>query len=357
MQFKIYQEKRKSMERKRDLLKPKIDVVFHSLFRVGNEDITKAIITAITKEKIDKIELENDRHIIGKYTEEKMGILDLKAILDNGTICDIEIQLVDNKDTEKRFLWYWSKLYSEQLIRGEEYKKLNKVIGIIILDYKLKKTREIKRLNTKWKIKEVLSSKNIELTDDLEIHIIEIPKVKEMLERNEEDELAQWITFLDNPNRVEELKIMESNKEIKKAMEELEEISQDKELRRIAELKDKYIRDEKNMLSHALEDLQIEITKELLKTNMSIEQISDVTKLNKQKIVEMEKNGNYKKLRRIAELEDKAIRDEKNMLSHAREDVQIEIASKLLKMSMSIKKISEVTGLDEKEIIKLKNNM
>ena len=41
MQFKIYQEKRKSMERKRDLLKPKIDVVFHSLFRVGNEDITK----------------------------------------------------------------------------------------------------------------------------------------------------------------------------------------------------------------------------------------------------------------------------------------------------------------------------
>ena len=342
MQFKIYQEKRKSMERKRDLLKPKIDVVFHSLFRVGNEDITKAIITAITKEKIDRIELENDRHIIGKYTEEKMGILDLKAILDNGTICDIEIQLVDNKDTEKRFLWYWSKLYSEQLIRGEEYKKLNKVIGIIILDYKLEKTREIKRLNTKWKIKEVLSSKNIELTDDLEIHIIEIPKVKEMLERNKKDELAQWITFLDNPNLVEELKIMESNKEIKKAMEELEEISQDKELRRIAELKDKYIR---------------EITKELLKTNMSIEQISDVTKLNKQKIVEIEKNGNYKKLRRIAELEDKAIRDEKNMLSHAREDVQIEIAIKLLKMHMSIEKISEVTGLDEKEIIKLKNNM
>ena len=64
-----------------------------------------------------------------------------------------------------------------------------------------------------------------------------------------------------------------------------------------------------------------------------------------------------KELRRIAELKDKYIRDEKNMLSHAREDVQIEIASKLLKMSMSIEKISEVTGLDEKEIIKIKNNM
>ena len=45
------------------------------------------------------------------------------------------------------------------------------------------------------------------------------------------------------------------------------------------------------------------------------------------------------------------------MLSHAREDIQIEIAKKLLKMSMSIEQICEVTGLDEKEIIKLKNNM
>ena len=167
---------------------------------------------------------------------------------------------------------------------------MNKVIGIIILDYKLEKTREIKRLNTKWKIKEVLSSKNIELTDDLEIHIIEIPKVQEMLDRNKKDELAQWITFLDNPNMVEELKIMESNKEIKKAMEELEEISQDKELRRIAELKDKYIRDEKNMLSHAREDVQIEIASKLLKMSMSIEKISEVTGLDEKEIIKLKNN-------------------------------------------------------------------
>lgn len=31
------------------LLKPKIDIVFHSLFRIGNEEITKAIIKAVTK--------------------------------------------------------------------------------------------------------------------------------------------------------------------------------------------------------------------------------------------------------------------------------------------------------------------
>ena len=40
------------MGEKLTLLKPKIDVVFHALFREGNEKITKAMIQAATKEKI-----------------------------------------------------------------------------------------------------------------------------------------------------------------------------------------------------------------------------------------------------------------------------------------------------------------
>ena len=53
------------------LLKPKIDVVFHALFKKGNEEITKAMIQAATKEKIESINLDSDRHILGRYTEEK----------------------------------------------------------------------------------------------------------------------------------------------------------------------------------------------------------------------------------------------------------------------------------------------
>lgn len=41
-----------SIQNKNQLLKPKIDIVFYSLFRKENKDITKAIITAVTKEKI-----------------------------------------------------------------------------------------------------------------------------------------------------------------------------------------------------------------------------------------------------------------------------------------------------------------
>ena len=88
----------------------------------------------------------------------------------------------------------------------------------------------------------------------LELYIIEIPKVKKILEKETNNELAQQVQFLDNPNEKEVLKVMENNEEIKEAMEELEEVSKIKQLRRIAELKDKAIRDEKNALAHTTED-------------------------------------------------------------------------------------------------------
>ena len=116
------------------------------------------------------------------------------TILDNGTICDIEIQLADNKDTAERFLYYWSKIYSSQLLKGDYYTELNKVIGIII-DYELEKTKGIGQLSTKWKIREVTTGKELELTDALELCIIEIPKAREVLRKEPNN---KWIMFLNN---------------------------------------------------------------------------------------------------------------------------------------------------------------
>jgi len=276
----------------KELLIPKIDVVFHSLFRIGNENITKAIISAVTKEKINKIDLDNNRHILGRYPEEKLGILDLKATLDNGTICNVEIQLADNKDTAERFLYYWSRIYSSQLIKGEDYGKINKVIGIIIIDYEFNKTRKIEDLSTKWKIREVSKGEEIELTDVFELYIIELPKAKRILEKDASNKLAQWMLFLNNPNEKEVAKIMNENKEIKEAMNELEEMSKDKELRRVAELREKAIRDEKNGLRHAREDglregierNNREVAKKMKEKHIQIETIVEITKLTKEEI-------------------------------------------------------------------------
>ena len=287
-------------ENKEKLLKPKIDVVFHSLFREGNEGITKALISSVIKEKINDIKLDNDRHVFGKYPEEKLGILDLKATLGDGRICDVEIQLVDNQDTEARFLYYWSRIYSSQLHKGNIYQDLNKVIGIIIIDFPLEKTKALENICTEWKITEVTTGLNLVLTDMFQIYIIEISKAKKTLEREPNNELVQWVLFLDNPNQEEVFKAMETNKELKEAMQNLDEISQQEELRRVAELREKAIMDEKNAITHALEDgkreglkegqilgekkKQQEIVKRMLAKNFSIEEIQDITSLSKEEI-------------------------------------------------------------------------
>ena len=292
MRENVLKEKNKLKEG--ELLKPKIDVVFHSLFRVGNEDITKAIISDITKEEIKEITLDNDRYLINEYPEEKLGILDLKAKLDDGVICNIEVQLTNKYDTEKRFLYYWSKIYSGQLLAGDDYKELKKTIGIFILDYELENFKEMTNAHTKWKITEVENEigRKLILTEDLELHIIEMPKALRILEKEPKNKIAQWMLFLSNPNDMEGTNIMQENENIKNAMEKLEEVSQDEKLRRIAELKEKARRDEISGLNGARREgikegerkNKLEVAKKMKAKNIDINTIIEVTELTKEEI-------------------------------------------------------------------------
>ena len=98
---------------------------------------------------------------------------------------------------EKRILYYWSKLYSNQLNKGENYIDLNKTICIILLDYELFNLKEIEKYHTTWKIIETEIASKV-LIDDLEIHILEIPKFLNKT-KNMENKLVQWLMFLENP--------------------------------------------------------------------------------------------------------------------------------------------------------------
>jgi len=137
------------------------------------------------------------------------------------------------------------------------------------------------------------------LTDRFELVIIELPKAKRIYSNKNENQISQWMMFLDNPNSKEVAEIMDKNEDIKKASEELKQVSGDYELRRIAELKEKYIRDEKAALNFAIEKgLQqgieqgryegiLQTAKKMLELGLNIEIISKATGLSKQEIVKL----------------------------------------------------------------------
>ena len=74
---------------------------------------------------------------------DKIGILDVRAIIDGKINCDIEVQVVDQRNIEKRILFYWSKLYIDSIKEGNDYNKLKKTIIVLILDYNLEKLSKI----------------------------------------------------------------------------------------------------------------------------------------------------------------------------------------------------------------------
>ena len=212
------------------------------------------------------------------------------------------MQISDNKNIEKRILYYWSKLYLKQLKAGENYNKLNRSIGIIFLDYEIERIKEMP-IHTKWQIRDAENGK-IVLTKDLEIHIIEISKMKRKLE---EGELKKWILFLENPEGEEIKEMAEKEPEIKEAIKTLEDISSDETKIRIAELREKYIMDRESELETAeekgvkkgieqgikkgLEQGSKKIAKKLKDKKMPIEEIIEITGLTKEEVIEISGNA------------------------------------------------------------------
>ena len=278
------------------LLDPKIDYVFKRIFGyIGNEEITKGLISSIIQKEISNIELDNNPILEKDLLDDKVGILDIRAKIENKINCNIEMQIVDRKNIEKRILYYWSKLYNMNIKAGKDYENLEKVIVILITDYEIDSLKEIKKYETKWNIREEEYQKVI-LTEVMEFYIIELPKYEKYKEKTENEKLNKWIKFIKEPGGIE----MGDDKEIKKAKEVLEEISQDKRERYLAELREKYILDQKAIedagydkglregmtqgIAQGKKEEKKKIAKNLLKINMTIEQIEKATGLTKEEI-------------------------------------------------------------------------
>ena len=235
----------------RGLLDPKIDFVFKKIF--GSEKHPRVLISflnAILKpiNPISNVEIRNS-DLEKEFLDDKFSRLDIKARTNKNEIINIEIQLKNEYNMIQRSLYYWSKLYEEQLSEGDRYDKLSRTVCINILDFKYLKND---RFHNGYRLKEIET--NEELTDLQEIHFIEIPKLKRF-ESTEEivDLLEGWVEFLRDPESEVIRKLEMSNKEIREAKDELYRLSRNSKERELYYLREKSLRDEISALANAKE--------------------------------------------------------------------------------------------------------
>ena len=301
-------------------LKVTNDYIFKKIFaKKGNESILKDLLNSILQIKIKSIEVIADANLERQLESNKLGILDLKAKVDEEAIVNIEIQIINRYNMIERTLFYWSGLYYNVLQKGADYKEIKKVIAINILDYNEFDEgpyHEIARLRREYLYKI--------LTDKIEIHFIQIPKFKKQ-RKDMKTKLDMWMDFISQIDEKEVKNAMSKNKEIKKAQEEYEYLTGDEEERRIAFLREKAIRDENSIFDagkdigfksgeehgikkgkkegieigreqgieigkeQGIEQNKKEIANSMLKEKMPIETIMKVTKLSREEIEKIEK--------------------------------------------------------------------
>ena len=269
------------------LLDPKMDFVFKNIF--GSEKHPNILISFLNatlkpKDLITEVKIKNTDLNKG-YIEDKFSRLDVKATTSNNEIINIEIQLKNEYNMIKRSLYYWSKLYSEQLNEGEDYSLLKRTICINILNFKYLKTR---MFHSVYRMKEIHT--NEELSDIEEIHFIEIPKLEDG--SDEKDMLVAWIEFLKNPESEKVRSLEMSVDEIREAKDELIKMSNDDTQRELYEMRAKTLRDKVSALNEAErkgikkgreegeKNKAIEIAKSLIDLGLDKESIAKSTGLD-----------------------------------------------------------------------------
>jgi len=278
----------------------KNDIVFKAFFH-RNQQYTKSFLSAILGDAVKIKRVMHDVRLEQLTKEMKYGVLDIDVELEDGEIVNIEMQLKDYHNIEKRTTFYASKKIVEQLNPNKKYEDLKKVIIIAILNYSLTDLPEY-IIETE---RVITSHKEYRLNNEVKYYYIELDKFRKQNPDMDKAE-NQWLAFIDMERSDLLNMAIEKNEEIKNAMNDYEILTGDEEIKRLAEIRQMSELEEHSALYTATENGKKEgikegikegkkegikianktIAKKLLKLNMPIEQIAEITKLS---IKEIEK--------------------------------------------------------------------
>lgn len=266
----------------------KDDIIFKAFFsRKGNEEFLIDFLNALLKIDIEKIEIREEVNVQQLKPEEKGGRLDLQAKLNNGVIVNIELQMENEYNIEKRTAYYSSKVLARETKRGTKYKDIDQVIMINILNYELLGFDEY---ISKTAI--VLDNhREFEVIKNLQWYFIELPKFRKA-HPDINEKMNQWLAVMDDYDKGLIKMAEKKNPILKKAREEITYLTGDAAVQRLQELREKWEMDRISDINHATKEgikegrkeEQKEIAKKLLEMQMKVEDIIKATGLTKEEI-------------------------------------------------------------------------
>jgi predicted transposase/invertase (TIGR01784 family) len=185
--------------------------------------------------RLAAVEILQDKSFFAETMGGKTSILDVRAVLSDGTRANVEVQLRNYGNMDKRSLFYWSREFVKNLDAGQDYRKLPKVVAINIVNFEF---LPCGGFHTVFHLRED-KEPSLMLTDALEIHFLDMVKWRKEGRKDIATEaLHRWLTWFDtgsSPELVAEVTKMDSA--IQKADERMVYVTGDKEAIRAYEMR------------------------------------------------------------------------------------------------------------------------
>jgi len=293
------------------------DIAFKTFFR-RNPNMLKKVISMslrIKESEIKNIILLNNE-LVKDIPEDKLGIVDLLIEINNKKKINIEIQNVEKHNFVERVEFYLSKIFVEDLEKGQDYREVKEVCGIFFLNY------DDKNYPNFFSVIQNHDIINMKCTKSLKTMVVyNLSRIEEIDKYDFSEEEKDILRFIKSKEEEELIKMAEKSLTLNEAMKQLQRINADKKLKQLLFYAELQRLDENTRKSYE---------KELEDNNKSLEE---------------DKRKHLNKIK------------EQNNALHEK-DLKIQRLIKALHQNNSIEEISKITNLEIdyiKNIVETKN--
>ena len=250
------------------------------MFRVilqKHKNVLRSIVCACLKldaGDVQDIVVQNPIEL-GEAIDDKTFILDINVLLNNNTIINLEMQVLDLKDWSERSLSYLARSY-DNVAKGDEYINVKPVYHIGFLNYTI--FPEYPEFFAKYRMMNI-KNHNV-YTTKFNLCVVDLTKIELATHEDVDTGLVYW-TQVFKAKTWEELRQMaERNQELQEATEALYVYNQDEIVKEKCRARQDYYNHERGTQKR-LEEARLALEEseaELVKSNVVIENQKELLK-------------------------------------------------------------------------------
>lgn len=263
------------------------DYLFRAILQVNNFAL-KLLIASLLHldiESIFSVEIRNPIEL-GKHIDEKTFFLDIKVELNNHTIINLELQVINEHNWTDRSLIYLCRIF-DNLNKGDDYITIKPAIHIDLLDFTL--FPEVPEFFATYYM---INEKNHHrYSDKFRLSVLDLTQIKLATEEDKAHGIDYWAKLFKSTTWEELKMLIKSDPNFTEVTSTIYQLSQDEKIREQCEAREEYYRRANTSKRH-LEETQKE-RDEAIANNKQLsaekKQLREELDISSQKLEEAEK--------------------------------------------------------------------